>query len=271
MAIVVGGVTGPFVGRIGTTVGYMWKGRNCVRAYRAHINYPDTHSQRAERDWFVGMVRFASMARQVLRLGLKRQAEEARMTEGNYFVMKNKEHFVRRGDGVEVAYERLQLSAGPATDVWFKAPRFEGDETVAVDFEKNGLSFHASGDDRVYLYVYAPGMEQGWLSAPASRRSKSVKIRLPECCDGQEVHLYGFVVDREGRPSNSTYIGVGRVNHYEYHGRYVPLNKNWSDFVDMATELNEEGLHAEPSPTAVGSAAAGGAAPRRDGPPPEVP
>ena len=57
---------------------------------------------------------------------------------------------------------------------------------------------------------------------------------------GQEVHVYGFVVDREGRPSNTTYVGVGRVNHYEDRGRYIPVNKNWKDFVDIANELNAD-------------------------------
>lgn len=65
-------------------------------------------------------------------------------------------------------------------------------------------------------------------------------MRLPEQWNGLEVHLYGFVVDRSGRPSNSTYVGVGRVNCYEERGRYIPLNKNWNDFVNMANEANVE-------------------------------
>jgi hypothetical protein len=100
-------------------VGYTWRGRPCIRVYRHAINYPNTELQQRQRDWFVSMVRFAAQANGALRLGFRQQSLDAQMTEGNYFVMKNKAHFVRRGDGVEVAYERLQLSAGPAADVWF--------------------------------------------------------------------------------------------------------------------------------------------------------
>ena len=264
------GIVGPFAGKLGPAVGYLWKGRQCVRAYQPYVRYPNTEFQQQQRNWFVGMVRFASKATAALQLGLRQKADEAQMTEGNYFVMKNKEHFVRSGAEVTVDYSRLQLASGPAADVWFKPARFEADETVVVDFEKNGMSFRASGDDKVYLYVYSPTRDEGYLAAPAARRSKTVRVRLPERWAGAEVHLYGFVVDREGRPSESTYIGMGRVNHYEDRGRYIPLNKNWKDFVEMATELNGESLRAEPSPTAVRGAAAG-AAPRRDGPPPEVP
>lgn len=240
MAIVFNGYSGPFVGRLGPAVGYMWKNKNCVRAYCRHINYPNTVEQQKQRNWFVGMVRFASQATDALKLGFRQQAIDYQMTEGNYFVMCNKQHFVRGGNEVNVNYNQLQIAAGTAADVWFKNPKFEEGETVVVDFEKNSMTFRASSDDQVYVYVYAPALESGYLSAPVSRRSKSVRFRLPEAWSGVEVHLYGFVVDKEGRSSNSTYIGVGRVNHYEERGRYIPLNKNWKEFVDIASELNSE-------------------------------
>ena len=268
MAIVTNGFSGPFVGRLGPAVGYMWKQKCCVRVYRRHINYPNTAGQQEQRDWFVGMVRFASRAQAALKLGLRQRAAEAQMTEGNYFVMKNKQHFVRADGTVSVDYSQLQLAAGSAADVWFKEPRFEEDETLVVDFEKNSLSLRASGDDKVYLYIYAPSLGRGILSAPVARRSKRLSVRLPEMWSGQEVHLYGFVVDREGRASNSTYIGAGMVNHYEYHGRYVPINKNWNEFVDIANEVNTE--HA---PVTDDAAVTTTEVPKVDlfGDPPEVP
>jgi hypothetical protein len=250
MAILNYGITGPFIGRVGPVVGYMWKGIHCVRSYVEHIRYPNTESQQQERSWFVSMVRFAAAARPALKLGLRRHAKEGNMTESNYFVMMNKQHFTRGAEGVTVDYSRLNISFGSAADVYFHEARFEEGETVAVDFEKNRLQLRASGEDNVYLYVYAPGLGQGCLSAPTPRRQKTVRLKLPSWWAGQEVHLYGFVVDREGRPSNTTYIGVGRVNHYEERGRYIPLNKNWNDFVEIATEANtESGTPTDVTPT----------------------
>ena len=251
MARVDSGILGPFTGRVGTVVGYRWKNTHCMRAYVEHIRYPNTESQQRERDWFVSMVRFAAQARPALKLGMKHHAKEAGMTEGNFFVMLNKQHFSHTDGQVEVDYSKLHLSFGPAADVYFHEARFEEDQTVVVDFEKNRLQLRASSEDSVYLYAYAPGLGQGLLSAPVARRSKSVRFRLPEWWSGREVHLYGFVVDKDGRPSNSTYIGVGRVDQYEYQGRYIPLNKNWNDFVDMANEVNGEtgvATAAEPLP-----------------------
>ena len=268
MAIVTNGITGPFIGRVGPVVGYMWKGMNCMRSYVEHIRYPNTVAQQHERDWFVSMVRFASSARTALKLGMREKAAAAGMTEGNYFVMMNKSHFERADGQVNVDYGGLKIAYGSAADVYFREARFEERETVTVPFEKNSMSLRASGDDSVYLYIYAPGLGKGCLSAPAPRRSKSVSVKLPELWAGQEVHLYGFVVDKEGRPSVSTYIGVGRVNHYEERGRYIPLNKNWKDFVDIANEVN-----AETAPVAEDSRVGEVAMPHIDlfGDPPEVP
>jgi len=89
------GILGAFSGKVGTVVGYLWRGRQVVRAYRKEINYPNTESQRLEREWFVSMVRFAATARQALLLGLRERAARDQMTEGNAFVKMNKHCFGR--------------------------------------------------------------------------------------------------------------------------------------------------------------------------------
>ena len=206
------GILGPFRGKVGTVVGYTWRGLPCVRAYRREINYPNTERQQAERDWFVSMVRFASRAQSALKLGLRERAAEAPMTECNYFVMSNKRCFALRDGVVEVDYAGLRIAQGAAAGVLFAAPRFELGEVVSVDFEKNSGLSRASSEDSVYLFAYAPALGEGLLSAPARRRSKVVRMSLPQHWSGTEVHLYGFVVDREGRASRSAYIGHGIVS-----------------------------------------------------------
>lgn len=240
MARIFQGMDGAFSGKMGPFVGYMWKNRACVRTYRKEINYPNTESQKKERDWFIGMVRFASQAKGAIKLGFRLQAAELGMTEGNYFVSRNKSFFRRVDDTVETDFGRLIISEGSAADVLFHNPVFRENEVVSVDFEKNMLFSRASGDDLVYLYFYAPETAEGFLSAPVKRRSKHVDVQLPESWSCAEVHIYGFVIDREGRASNSTYIGVGKVNHYNERGVYIPLNKSWNDFVEMASRVNAE-------------------------------
>lgn len=229
---------GAISGKIGPMVGYMWKNRACVRTYRKEINYPNTEGQKQERDWFVGMVRFASQAKSALQMGFRRKAIEMGMTEGNYFISCNKEHFHRKNGTVEVDYDSLTISEGAAADVLFHDPEFCDSEVVRITYEKNMLFSRSSGEDKVYIYAYAPSIAEGFLAAPALRRSKQIEFQLPETWNGLVVHLYGFTVDRDGRASNSTYIGVGMVNHYKERGIYIPVNKSWNDFVEMANQAN---------------------------------
>lgn len=234
------GINGPVIGKVGTVVGYIWKGRPCLRAYRRDIAYPNTPRQQSQRDWFVSMVRFASKAVPALKMGLRESAKRALMTEGNYFVRENKRFFHGTNGTVEIDYSSLKLSEGGASDVYFNTPRFEEGEILEVTFAKNSTLLRPSGDDSVYLFVYNPRLEDAFFSAPASRRNKQIRVRLPQQWAGDQVHIYGFVVNHEGKASRTTYIGTGRINHYEDGGRFVQINKEWLDFVDCARFSTEQ-------------------------------
>ena len=325
------GILGPFRGKVGTVVGYTWRGMACVRAYRKEINYPNTEQQQAEREWFVSMVRFASRARQALLLGLRERAARDQMTEGNAFVKMNKHCFGRthapvaacggatpsnlegefkclqsnsspslegeqkslqpnsspklgevpegrrsvlqdggeygskatrprpsgtpsslegelkcrdaacrvrnapaniparnaaadaadrnaaadaadRGAIADAArcvpteYERIRISEGSAAPVLFREANISDDGILRVDFEKNTQLYRASPDDRVYVYAYCPAQEEGFLAAPTTRKTKHLRAALPDHWRGLDLKLWGFVVDRDGRASNSAYI-----------------------------------------------------------------
>ena len=247
MAKSIGLTSGKFSGKCGMEVFYYWKHRQCVRAYNAHIAYPDTAKQRVEREWFVSMVRFASKASSALKMGLRESADKAQISEGNYFVRQNKRYFSHEDGKVQIDYQHLVISEGAAADVFFCRPRFEDNEIVEVPFEKNSRLLRPSGEDSVYLFFYNADLGEGYLSAPVQRRSKLLRVRLPQHWTACEVHIYGFVVDRDKQSSNSTYIGCGRLNCYEENGQYVQINKDWKDFVEYATRSNN-GIAGAPQP-----------------------
>ncbi len=233
------GILGPFRGKVGTVVGYLWRGKHVVRAYRREINYPNTEMQQAEREWFVGMVRFAATGRQALLLGLRERAAREQMTEGNVFVKMNKGCFGRdaacrvrsaaAGDmpraAVErvscgstadaarrvrtgVDYERIRIAEGPAAPVRFTTASVDENNVLHVDFEKNSGMTRAKASDRVYVYVYNADTREGLLSHPAERRRGHLEMQLPEGWNERNVRMWGFVVDGEGRASGSQYVAV---------------------------------------------------------------
>ena len=236
MAKIEQGILGPFRGKVGTVVGYLWRGKHVVRAYRREINYPNTERQQAERDWFVSMVRFAATARQALLLGLRERAAREQMTEGNAFVKMNKHHFGRdaacrvrnapasipgRGAIADISgrsaiadaarcvpteYERIRIAEGSAAPVRFCGARVDEVGVLKVDFEKNSGMSRAKASDRVYVYVYNTHTREGLLSAAAARRQGTLQMQLPDGWNHQNIKLWGFVVDAEGRASTSQFV-----------------------------------------------------------------
>ena len=197
------GILGPFRGKVGPVVGYVWKGRAVVRGYRRAVRYPNTALQQAEREWFVEMVRFAATARGALLLGLKEKAARWQMTEGNAFVKLNKGCF--RRDGV-VDYEHLVLSEGPAVRVAPKSATVDADGVLRVEYERNGGQRHSRGADRVYLYAYNAVTRQGHLSAPAERRQGRLAMQLPDGWTAAETQAWLLALDSNGRASATTYV-----------------------------------------------------------------
>lgn len=193
------GILGPFTGKVGTVVGYLWKGKALVRAYRREVRYPNTERQQAERGWFVQMVRFAAAARGALLLGLREAAAREQMTEGNLFVKRNKGCFGLDG---AVDYERLQFACGSVGVAAFERYDVDDGGTLEVRYGR-GVG---RGQDAVYVYVYCPDLGQGLLSAAAARRDGVLRMALPDEWAGRELAVYGFCVDAAGHASRSVCV-----------------------------------------------------------------
>ena len=85
--------SGGFSGRMGNVIGYMWRGKACVRSMPTHYRDARSEMQLQQRELFRQTIRFASRAQRVLRLGLKMPSLDAHVTEYNYFMRINKRCF----------------------------------------------------------------------------------------------------------------------------------------------------------------------------------
>jgi hypothetical protein len=208
------GINDGYRGAVGTVIGYEWRGQWCLRSKPRSVRNPRTERQRMARGLFSQVSRLASRMATALRIGLHTEAVKAHRTECNHFMSVNSGCFSMEGGRLTVDYAGLVVSQGPVAPVGFGVPVIN-DGCVLVPFERNPLHLCSSGDDQVYLYAWCEEMNEGVLSVPAYRRSRSVTIALPESWAGCEVHLYGFVEDYAGRTSDSAYIGCGRVPYRE--------------------------------------------------------
>ena len=202
MAKQTSGYLGGFSGRLGPAVGYMWNGKWCLRSHQPLVRNPQTAAQMAHRSLFKQEVQLAARMRWAVTTSLTDAAREAGMTSYNLFVSLNQPAFQLEDNMLRVDWRRLLLSVGDAAPVVAPVAVREEGNVLSVSFDKGaGAAF-----DHVYLYVYAPDLEQGFLSAPAYRRDKRVRLALPDAFAGRELHAYLMVRRKDGRWSESVYV-----------------------------------------------------------------
>lgn len=237
------GFNGGFSGKLGSVVGYNWRGKWCVRSLPGDFHDARTEGQLRQRQLFTEMVRFASKAARILKISLDVAARNEGVTTSNRFVSMNKACFALQDGELAVDLPSLRFSDGPVAPVAFDAPQLLDDTTISIAFEKNPLHRNCSQDDRVHLVVYCPEYKSFDFSDAILRRNKRIVMQLNEAWAGKEVHLWGFVVDNAGRASQSTYIGSGVLDCAE--GQQDDDGENVPDVLDDAVdEDGDYGVYA---------------------------
>ena len=198
------GILDGFVGKVGTVVGYKWNGKACMRAYVRYVKNPRTELQVAHREMFKQEVQLAAKMHWAVGITLRDLAREAGMTAYNLFVKANQRAFGFADGRLQVDYSALRLSFGDVPPVEQPVASRGEDNVLTVSFRRGcGV-----GTDYVYLYVYAPDLGEGYLSAPVYRHEKRLSLTLPDHYAGHEVQLYLLVQHAGGGWGNSLYIGA---------------------------------------------------------------
>lgn len=223
MARLDNGFLGGFSGRLGPAVGYGRLGRWYVRALPRQVANPRTEAQQEHRAMFKQEVQLAAQMRWAVNVGMKGVAHQMGLTAQNLFVKANQQAFGMAEGLLQVDYPALQVSLGPVAPVTITEATLNEDNVLTVHFEKNPEHRAASAYDSVYLWIYSPAAGKGYLTNAVYRRAKRFDVLLPEWLTptpqsfGQppsgrgasdELHLYAFVQDEEGRCSTTAYCAA---------------------------------------------------------------
>ena len=227
MARYYNGILGPFRGKVGTVVGYLWNGKPCMRAYKRIVKNPRTEAQQAHRAMFKEEVQLAAKMRWAVKTTMTEAAREAGMTAYNLFVKVNQHAFgthpsVSAAGGatspslgeeladavLAVDYSNLILSMGDIPQVEMREMEWTADNVLTVRFGQG----RGSSYDHVFLYVYVPTLETGFLSAPTYRRDKRIALALPDEYAGHEAVVYLMVQNGNGLWSDSLFCGEMALN-----------------------------------------------------------
>ncbi len=197
MAKIEQGILGPFRGTVGTVVGYMWRDRWCMRSRPREYHDRQSEAQLLQRGRFKAMIRFASPATPLLRIGLRRVAQERQLTEGNCFLQLNNDAF---GSG-SVDYARLRFSRGHLPAVRLTEAAVDEGGVATVQWSKEG----GRNEDRVHLYAYSAASGMGLVVATVERGRRRASFLLPEQMAGAEVHLWAVAENQHGEVSETAY------------------------------------------------------------------
>ena len=220
------GFLGGFSGRLGPAVGYMWNGKWCLRSHQQFVHNPRTAAQVEHRELFKQQVQLAAKMRCAVIKTFTDLAREAGMTSYNLFVKVNQPAFSAAEGLLQVDYSRLRMSVGDVAPVELTELQRTEDNILRVRWSVAGSRWSVGGSryatqatdhqppttvdrfDYVYLYVYAPDVEVGFISAPAYRMDKRLALQLPDLFAGHELQVYLLVQSQDGRWSDSQYVGA---------------------------------------------------------------
>lgn len=206
MAKQMAGYLGGFSGKLGPAVGYLWNGKWCLRAHNSMVRNPRTEAQVEHRELFKQQVQLAASMRPAVIKSMTALAREAGMTSYNLFVSVNQPAFSVEEGRLRVDYSALRLSMGDVPQVELREMEWSDDNVLSVSFRPGG----GRSLDYVYLYIYVPEREQGFISAPVYRHQKQIALMLPSSFAGCEAHVYLMAMSEDGRWSESLYCGVAR-------------------------------------------------------------
>ena len=218
MAKILQGPNGGWLGKLGQTVGYLWKGTFVDRVYNSSPNNPRTARQVEARKKFATAGQLASALIDAIRMGFHKKANAVKSTQTGEFVKGALPNLTYNAltDSVSVAYEGIKVSDGNLTTVGFDEPDLDNPLTVKVSItEQYASAPDAKLTDEVYVVIYNKTLKRGFLGH-ATRNDNQIEVIVPGNWQGTQVEMWGFVkrAPSDKDPflcSETTYLGSGTI------------------------------------------------------------
>ena len=101
-----------------------------------------------------------------------------------------------------VDWAKLRLSIGDVPPVESPRMTMTEDNVLEITYEKG----HGYSHDQVFAVVYAPGLNNSFMSYPAFRRDKHISIALPNNFAREELQVWLLVQSPDNRWSEAAYV-----------------------------------------------------------------
>lgn len=208
-----GGINGSQKNKVGSVVGYKFRGEQVYRGYQKNVANPRTTAQVNNRTRFAKLSSFARVLSVPINIGYAMSAKGTMMTPRNMQMSENKGRFDVGGN---MDYMRVTIAKGnllrPA--VRFSTPGEAYQVTLAVNNSPYATGSNSTTDKlRIYYVVFCPSMG-GVVVANQNLQSTittgSITVTCPESWLGEFVKTWMFVCAKDDDIEDENYGFIAR-------------------------------------------------------------
>ena len=188
------GILGGFNGKVGTVVGFSWKGKSVMRGRAQSIKKSNTAAQVAQREKFTLVSNFIQLIKDVIDVGFKKQARGMSASNAAFsYHIKN----AVSGDAINPA--NVLISRGSLPNVE-DIVSYIDNYSVVTSWTNNGGTGGALDDDEALVLIYNPSKGETISSVlEITRDEESISINFPESWEGDSPYSYLGFMSADGK------------------------------------------------------------------------
>jgi Family of unknown function (DUF6266) len=211
MAKLLSGINGPFSGKVGTVVGYLWKGKAVMRGLPRERSGGPSPAQMQQHAKFALMHKFLRPLLSFLNVTYSSVAVQ--MTGfSKAFSYNVKNSITGTHPELGIDYSRVMLSQGDLQNVLSAEVIVSADGKLVFSWKDNSGTGSAKTTDQAFVAVYCEELNQ-WVYElnPVARKAGNCTIDVTKM-KGREVHTYiGFISNDGKDATNSLYTGMVKL------------------------------------------------------------
>jgi hypothetical protein len=203
---------GTFSNKVGIVVGRKWRNLDVMSAYQPKVSNPNTKKQVEQRQRFGAASTLARGMKLGLAYGFAGVAAGTKSPARSRFVQANI-HAVEFTfpDTIDIDYTMVKVSDGSHMNATYGSPTSTEPLQVDLTYSMPVVEGFSRQDDNVFALVFNPA-DGNCVLATERASAGSVAVTVPNSWNGEEVHVYAFVVGAEAgsgtnaRPTDSTQV-----------------------------------------------------------------
>jgi len=211
MGTIRNGGNGAFSGKAGSFIGSSWRDINYMRGIPKISKKPKTLKQLEQQAKFAAAVKFIQPVKDLLNVGFGGQ--KSGRASGYNLALKHVLENAISGNypDLSIDYSKAQFAKGSLAAPIGSAVLAEAGELL-LSWSPDLNPFNAFIDDEATVLIYDPASNI-YMSGPLGivRVEGEMTISIPSAYLGNTVHVYMFFMSRQGKLSNSSYVGESVV------------------------------------------------------------